>query len=118
MSLVLIALFCVLPLMAQDVVVNVPITIDASFRAAVTAWVNAQCSATDDAGNCTSRPYSSATDLMQKAAQREADRVVKVIIDWAAANDPSLLPVAMRDAITSRDTATGTIDTLKDGAVQ
>lgn len=118
MKLLLVASFCILPIVAQDVVVNVPITVDARFRDAVVAWVNAQCSATDDAGNCASRPYTNAVDLVQKAAQREVDRVIKFIIDWAAANDPSLLPQAMRDAITSRDTAAGQIDTLKDGAVQ
>ena len=118
MKLLLIALFCVLPLTAQDVVVNVPITVDASFRDAVVAWVDAQCSATDAGGACTSRPYANAVDLVQKAAQREVDRVVKHIIDWAVTNDPDTLPQALRDAVANRDTATGQIDTLKDGAVQ
>lgn len=105
-------------LSAQDVVVNVPITVDASFRDAVVAWVDAQCSETDDAGNCTSHPYTDAVDLIQQAAQREVDRVIKHIIDWAASSDPSLLPQAMQDAIADRDTATGQIDALKNGAVQ
>ena len=105
-------------LMAQDVVVNVPIVVDASFRDAVVAWVDAQCSETDDAGNCISRPYTGAVDLIQKAAQREVNRVIKHIIDWAASSDPSLLPQAMRDAIAARDAATGQINSITDGAVQ
>jgi hypothetical protein len=118
MRISLIALFCVLPLVAQDVVVQVPITVNAAFRDAVVAWVDAQCSESNDAGNCIAKPYTGAVDLVQKAAQREVDRVIKHIIDWAAASDPSLLPQAMQDAIANRDTATGQIDTLKDGAVQ
>ncbi len=113
-----IALFCVLPLAAQDVVVNVPITVDASFADAVTVWADAQCSETDDAGNCTNHPYTGAVDLVQKAAQREVDRVIKHIIDWAMSSDPSLLPQALRDEIAKRDAAEEEISALKDEAVQ
>ncbi len=118
MKYLLAILLFALPMAAQDVVVNVPITVDAGFRDAVVAWVDAQCSATDDSGACTAQPYTNAVDLVQQAAQREVDRVVRAIIAWAAATDPSLLPQAMRDAITARDTAVIALATLEDGAVQ
>ncbi len=119
MKLLLIVLLCVLPLVAQDVVVNVPITVNAAFRDAVAAWVDAQCSETSAiTGACVSKPYTNAVDLVQRAAQREVDRVIKHIIDWAASTDPSLLPQGLQDAIANRDTAEGEISTLKDGAVQ
>ena len=118
MKLLLIALLCVLPLVAQDVVVNVPITVNAAFRDAVTAWVDAQCSETDDSGACVARPYTNAVDLVRQVAQREVDRVIKHIIDWAATDDPTLLPQVMQDAIASRDGAIDQIDTLKNEAVQ
>lgn len=118
MRLLLIALFCVLPIVAQDVVVNVPITVDAAFRDVVTAWINVQCSETGAGGACISRPYANAQDLIRKAAQREVNRIITAIIEWGVTNDPGTLPTSLRNVLATRDAAESTIADIKEAAVQ
>ena len=118
MKSLLLVLLLALPLSAQDIVVQIPVTVNVDFAPAVTAWVNSLCSETDEDGVCIVRPYNNAIDLVSKVAQQEVDRVIRSIITWATTNDPTLLPLAMQDALAAKATAEAEIAALKDGATQ